>query len=201
MSTEVKNKSDTKKKFRILSKATDLILERGFSNTSLNLIQKEAKISKGLIYYHFENKDDLGVAVLEFLLNQEFEEFHRFQVSVVNLNREQVLGKLNSYLKELFGSTLQNRNMIQVIIDLLLNLKEKSSKKRVRDLYLRYVTEISNFLESIGVESPFVHAKLVLSVLDGLMYLNLALDQTLTQEESSIIIQAMKCMLKLEEDQ
>jgi len=201
MSTEVKNKSDTKKKFRILSKATELILERGFSNTSLNLIQKEAKISKGLIYYHFENKDDLGVAVLEFLLNQEFEEFHRFQVSVVNLNREQVLEKLNSYLKELFGSTLQNRNMIQVIIDLLLNLKEKSSKKRVRDLYLRYVTEISNFLESIGVESPFVHAKLVLSVLDGLMYLNLALDQTLTKEESSIIIQAMKCMLKLEEDQ
>jgi len=201
MSMKVKSKSDTKKKLRILSKSTELILERGFSNTSLNLIQKEAKISKGLIYYHFENKDDLGVAVLEFLLNQEFEEFHRFQVSVVNLSREQVLEKLNTYLKELFGSTLQDRNMIQVIIDLLLNLKEKSSKKRVRDLYLRYVTEISNFLELIGVESPFVNAKLVLSVLDGLMYLNLALNQTLTEEESSIIIQAMKCMLKVEEDQ
>jgi AcrR family transcriptional regulator len=41
-----------------------LFAERGFTNTSLDDIAREARLTKGAIYWHFENKDALFAAIL-----------------------------------------------------------------------------------------------------------------------------------------
>lgn len=201
MSLSIKEKSkNIEKKERIILVAKDLFLKKGFASTSINLIQKETRVSKGLIYYHFKNKDDLAIAVLDNLLNQEFKDFEKLQNNLLIVkDRSQILEFLDNYLIKLFSSTMQDRSVIQIIIDLLLNLKDKASKQRVRDLYLGYIYKISKFLELLGIEEPFIHAKLIISVLDGLMYLNMALDATLNEEESKHIIRALKCLIHLEE--
>lgn len=49
----------------LLDAAEQLFLRRGFSATSLDLIAEEAGFTKGAVYSHFANKDDLFLALLD----------------------------------------------------------------------------------------------------------------------------------------
>ena len=54
---------DTREK--ILETATRLFSAQGFANTSLSQVATEAKVSKALIFWHFENKEKLFRAALQ----------------------------------------------------------------------------------------------------------------------------------------
>ena len=58
--TRVRSKSEEKRAL-ILSAATKLFSEQGFSNTSMDQIAKEAGVSKQTVYSHFGNKDELFI--------------------------------------------------------------------------------------------------------------------------------------------
>jgi AcrR family transcriptional regulator len=49
----------------LLSVAGELFVERGYEETSIELVLDSAKISRGALYHHFEGKRDLYEAVLE----------------------------------------------------------------------------------------------------------------------------------------
>ena len=49
----------------ILSVSARLFLEKGFDRISMKDIAREAKVSTGAIYHHFQSKDDILQAVLE----------------------------------------------------------------------------------------------------------------------------------------
>ncbi|GAB4351471.1 MAG: hypothetical protein Kow0099_35480 [Candidatus Abyssubacteria bacterium] len=49
----------------ILDAAMNLICKHGFSGTTLDLIASEAGLSKGTIFWHFENKEKLFLAVVD----------------------------------------------------------------------------------------------------------------------------------------
>ncbi len=55
----------TEKKELILQKALALFSEKGYDNTPTSLIAKQAGVSEGLIFRHFENKEGLFKAILE----------------------------------------------------------------------------------------------------------------------------------------
>jgi len=50
---------------RILEAAESIILNRGYSGTSIEDILERAHITKGGFFYHFEGKNDLAVGLLE----------------------------------------------------------------------------------------------------------------------------------------
>jgi AcrR family transcriptional regulator len=50
---------------RILETATRLFSLQGYDNTSLSQVASEAKVSKALIFWHFENKEALFRAALQ----------------------------------------------------------------------------------------------------------------------------------------
>lgn len=49
----------------ILSKAKDLFIQQGYAATSMDELVSYSGVSKGSIYYHFKNKEDLFVHVLK----------------------------------------------------------------------------------------------------------------------------------------
>ncbi len=53
------------KKHRIMNRAWRLFLMRGFSATSMRSIAEAAGVSLGLVTYHFTNKDNLALMLLE----------------------------------------------------------------------------------------------------------------------------------------
>jgi TetR/AcrR family transcriptional repressor of nem operon len=52
----------------IIEKAAALVHLRGFSNTSVDDILVASQIGKGQFYYYFKSKEDLGYAILDWML-------------------------------------------------------------------------------------------------------------------------------------
>ncbi len=61
-----------KRRERIIDAAWKLFREKGFAETTINDILKEAQISKGTFYYYFRSKDDL-LDTLSEILDREYE--------------------------------------------------------------------------------------------------------------------------------
>jgi len=59
-----RSKNETKRK-QILVAATELFTEKGYAATSMDLIAKQADVSKQTVYSHFGSKDDLFAAAIE----------------------------------------------------------------------------------------------------------------------------------------
>ncbi len=56
----------------ILQKAFQLIYTRGYQATSIDDILATTKVTKGAFYYHFSNKDEMGIAIIEEILKPGF---------------------------------------------------------------------------------------------------------------------------------
>lgn len=52
----------------ILEKAFELIYAKGYQTTSVDDIIATTKVTKGAFYYHFKNKDEMGIAIINELL-------------------------------------------------------------------------------------------------------------------------------------
>lgn len=50
---------------KILAAALDLFVSRGFEGTTVDAIAEAAGVTKGAIYFHFETKDDVLLALLD----------------------------------------------------------------------------------------------------------------------------------------
>jgi len=59
----------------ILKAATQRFAERGFHETSMSEVAREAGVSKALIFWHFRTKEELFLAVLNKLLQPYYIDF------------------------------------------------------------------------------------------------------------------------------
>ncbi|RJP63948.1 MAG: TetR/AcrR family transcriptional regulator [Candidatus Abyssobacteria bacterium SURF_17] len=64
-----KNIQSEKSRAAILAATMDLISKHGFSGTTVDKIAYEAGLSKGSIFWHFNNKEKLFIAVIETIRN------------------------------------------------------------------------------------------------------------------------------------
>lgn len=87
---------------QILDAACQLFGEKGFQKTSLSDIAAAIKVSKGVISYHFDGKDDLGEQVLRHGL-RNYSRFVKDQLAFYNSATEKLLrfpGACFAYVKE-----------------------------------------------------------------------------------------------------
>jgi len=64
------------KREQIIQVAAELVHIKGFNNTSVSDILKEAEIGKGQFYHYFESKEELGYAIIEY----QFEDWNHFVI-------------------------------------------------------------------------------------------------------------------------
>lgn len=55
-------------RLNILEKAFELIYVKGYQTTSIDEIIATTQVTKGAFYYHFKNKDEMGVSIINELL-------------------------------------------------------------------------------------------------------------------------------------
>lgn len=60
-------------RLNILQKAFELIYGKGYLTTSIDEILATTHVTKGAFYYHFKNKDEMGIAIINELLKPTFE--------------------------------------------------------------------------------------------------------------------------------
>ncbi len=60
-------------RLNILQKAFELVYVKGYQTTSIDEILSTTQVTKGAFYYHFKNKDEMGIAIINELLKPTFE--------------------------------------------------------------------------------------------------------------------------------
>ena len=94
---------------RILASAEEIILQKGFSGTSIEDILDKASITKGGFFYHFDGKPGLAEALIERYLAHDDELFGELNAAAAELS-EDPLHRLLIFLKllsEKLGSMKQ----------------------------------------------------------------------------------------------
>jgi AcrR family transcriptional regulator len=96
MKTNVERTEATRN--RILKKAMELFVSKGYYNTSIRDIAKESNISTGAIYHHFNNKEEIAIELFNYtvsFLNNLFDSIINSKAPTINKIKELVFSLLN----------------------------------------------------------------------------------------------------------
>lgn len=92
------------KEKKIIIAGMKLFASKGFSSTSIQEIATESEISKGAFYLHFKSKDDLLLAILEYIFNTV--------KSKISIYENQNLPSRDKFIKQLtkvFGTFMDHK--------------------------------------------------------------------------------------------
>jgi len=101
-------------RLHILQKSLELIYAKGYQNASIDDILATTQVTKGAFYYHFKNKDEMGIAIINELMEpilekQFFEQVPENQNSLDTIYRMvHHLLLENEFLKVEYGCPTAN---------------------------------------------------------------------------------------------
>ncbi len=150
------------KKQLIIDTALNLFANKGYHASSISMIAKEAKISKGLMYNYFDSK--------EALLREIFEDFIRIIMDLMNPNHDDEITteEMRDFLSSYFQLVEQNHlywklyfqlSVKSEIFDLLVNDFYSEQMEKTQRLINRYFSE--------RFKEPEIEISLFFSMLKG----------------------------------
>ena len=146
----------TTKKERILEAALELFAKQGFAATSTNAIAKKAKVSEGLLFKHFGNKQGLLDALL-----QEGEERVAVLASpiIIEENPQEVLRK---YIELPFNIPEETYNFWRLLFQLKWNI-DYDHQKKAKPLR----TKLLAVFAELGKEDPELETEMLMHLIDS----------------------------------
>ena len=155
---------------QIVETAIRTIATRGYSQASLAEIARQAGISKGVISYHFEGKEDLVEEILSRLLREPTEFIkHRVDTS------DRAMDRLRSYVTANFEFMKTHRDNYVALVDLWESRASGSGNRFSVEAYGPSRTYLSRILETGHQGGEFREldhttvASVIQAAIDGVM--------------------------------
>ncbi len=129
-------KDAQERKKEILNAASELFLQNGFKNTSVDMIVKKVNVAKGLFYYYFESKESV-LKNLEDSFMEQFEEgLYKKMEEEKGTFRDKLSGFIGYYLRFIEENftliTISSQASTGKYPDLVTRLKESAKKSAFR---------------------------------------------------------------------
>jgi AcrR family transcriptional regulator len=182
---------------KILETAMRLFSTQGFGSTSLAQVAKEAKVSKALIFWHFENKEKLFQSVLQ-------RTFEPYFINVVDaLEGLDEIGQIHRLIDLFYDFVQDHTQSIRFVLSLILREEKQPDDPvaRIAELGRIFRSLLSDTIESgrqKGVFradlSPPVEASLIISSLYGALVQRF-IDVTEGAEENRRLVTHLKATL------
>ncbi len=133
---------DENKHQKILHAAIKVFSERGFYNSRVSEIAKEAEVADGTIYLYFKNKDDILISLFE-------EEFGKF---VQNMQAE--LGKEKDPLQKIKRFAITHLSLVTKHPHLgeVMGVEVRQSTKFMKEYVNKPFIEYLNIIRSVVIE-------------------------------------------------
>ncbi|MGR5092094.1 TetR/AcrR family transcriptional regulator [Vibrio maritimus] len=153
------------KKEKIIRVATRLFAERGFEKTPISTIVEEAEVSKGLVFHHFKNKNELLRAVFVHITEV---------INEVDSNDQHVAPeghKVEALINSIFdGMTVsKHRKMYQFNFSVMVH---PTTRNIVLDLIQQRYQALQSSTEEVfrlvSHPNPVVIAKMLVAEIDGI---------------------------------
>jgi AcrR family transcriptional regulator len=174
----------------ILKAGMRLFASRGFHETSMSEVAREAHVSKALIFWHFKTKEELFVAVLNRLLEPYFIDFAEEAAAMDE--RQQILKLVESYL----SFVRDNASSVRFFLAQMLHdqkLSSESLNEQVLKLYGGYramLVELIASAQQKGIctrrTAPDSAAAFLLSALNGLLIEHLFMGANAIDSEGAV---------------
>lgn len=145
--------------------ALQLFATRGYFNTSIRDIAKEMKMSKGLLYSYFENKEQLLNAVIDFALKEATE---------LNLSEEDIKGldpkeTVRKFIERFFSVLEEKKTLWSLIVSLALHVGSiPSIQKTISNVYKGLISQLQELFVGIGHHDPENEAFKLAALMDGI---------------------------------
>ncbi|MDW8294510.1 MAG: TetR/AcrR family transcriptional regulator [Aquificaceae bacterium] len=123
-------------KERIINTAKELFSQKGYSNTSVDEIVKQAGLSKGAFYFYFRSKDQLMEELVNRMADKTKDIMKRWLRKGVS-SEEAIKGHIRDFLTECY----EDRQIAYVFFFELM-----CSKEAFRQLHYRHMQEIRELL-------------------------------------------------------
>jgi len=155
---------------QIVETAIRTIATRGYSQASLAEIAREAGISKGVISYHFEGKDELVEEILSRLL-REPAEFIKTRVDAC----DRAMDRLRAYVTANFEFMKSHRDNYVALVDLWESRASGSGNRFSAEAYGPSRAYLSRILEAGHQSGEFrgldhgTVASVIQAAIDGVM--------------------------------
>lgn len=123
----------------ILNAALDTICEKGYSATNLNDIAKKLGMTRGVVYWHFRNKEELFYSLIV-----EIDK----EVNAIIGDRAQnvrTLKDLHLFLVSLAEMYVSNERMFKYLVVLSIKIEWNDELKRVVKLFKKQSQELEEF--------------------------------------------------------
>jgi len=156
-----------KRREQIILTALEGFAKRGYHRTSISDIAKTAGISKGLIYNYFDSKEDLLMAVLEFVMPKAVDTiFNSIAEKAESLSPRELIG----YGIERFFQVMQEQSDLwKLSMSLAMQVadmpKVHQAFVQMFDLTFR---QIEQLLIAVGTSDASIKARLITAQLDGI---------------------------------
>ena len=108
------------RKEQIIQACIDTLEELGYTNVSLTKIAKKAKVSTGLISYHFSDKMDLISQTLMYLLNKKLD-----FISGKVVQKETPIAQLEAYIEASLAYQVANYKNNIALIEIVFNAQNE----------------------------------------------------------------------------
>lgn len=96
----------------IMDTAVKLFANKGFKETSMSKIAKEAEVGKGTIYWHFESKEDLFFSIIKEKARSYFK--RALKLDDENMNAKEIIYQ---YIKDRIEFVENNYEVAQMLIN------------------------------------------------------------------------------------
>ena len=121
------------KKEHILNTAKFLFAEKGFEKTSVATICERANVSKGLVYHHFNSKDEILIAIYE----QSTQDMVGFSDQEIKMDPSE---KLVEIIEAVFYQLKNDKLLFQLNLNIMFQpssrmILEKQIKERATQLF------------------------------------------------------------------
>lgn len=135
------------------------LISSGFENTGLEAIAEKAGVTRGAVYWHFKNKDDLLDSIIEYkdlesmtlaseIFNSDHEPFEKLK-QLVSLNFPE------------FSSHAKEKRYVRMKVELYNYLNKKGDKRKIAENFIKMCkdlldecnnrNELKNGIDSVSV--------------------------------------------------
>jgi AcrR family transcriptional regulator len=135
-----------RKRDRILDAAMKLLIERGYTKTTMSHVARQAAVGRGTVYWHFDSKDDLFFSLLE-------RETAKVEGDMPRLLETDLpaLEKLEALIRGFFQLYGEAPNLLQAFMSVLTGSDEHMQQRLLAyfsSIYGKYDALIEGLLET-----------------------------------------------------
>lgn len=153
----------TEKQQKIVDVALELFAHQGYASTSTQKIARQAKVSEGLIFRHFTNKEGL----LEAIVRQGMSELEKLAPDILSeKNPKMVLARVIELPLML---TQRQPTFWRLQTSLKYQQPDIAEKYDESDLILRLKALAEGAFRKMGYANPRAETRLLLVIVNGLM--------------------------------